>query len=102
MRATRGGRELGRAASEFAVDRWSLETAEADPDTATLAATARATGGRLGDADGVTGWARALPSAVLARVPAQSVRLWESPWAIGAIIALLSIEWAWRRRRGLP
>ena len=102
MRATRGGRELGRATAEFAIDTWSLETAEADPDTTTLAAPARASGGRLGGADGVARWARSLPNATLARVPSQSVRLWESPWVIGAIIAVLSIEWAWRRRRGLP
>ena len=101
-RATRAGRELGRAGSEFAVDRWGLETAEADPDTATLAAMTRASGGRMGLAAGVERWARALPDAALARVPLQSLRLWESPWVIGAVIAALSIEWAWRRRRGLP
>jgi hypothetical protein len=101
-RATRGGKELGRAATEFAVDRWGLETAEADPDTATLAAMTRASGGRMGLAAGVARWARTLPDAALARVPLQSLRLWESPWVIGAVIAALSIEWAWRRRRGLP
>ncbi|MFI5371545.1 MAG: hypothetical protein ACHQ52_08310 [Candidatus Eisenbacteria bacterium] len=101
-RATRAGRELGRATGEFAVDRWSLETAEADPDSSTLAAMTRASGGRIGDAAGVSRWARTLPDAALARVPSQSVRLWESPWVLGAIVTALSIEWAWRRRRGLP
>jgi hypothetical protein len=101
-RAARAGRELGRANTEFAVDRWGLETAEADPDTATLAAMTRASGGRMGLAAGVQRWARTLPDAALARVPLQSLRLWESPWVIGAVIAALSMEWAWRRRRGLP
>jgi hypothetical protein len=101
-RAAGGGRELGRATTEFAVDRWGLETAEADPDTATLAAMTRASGGRMGLSAGVARWARALPDAALARVPLQSLRLWESPWVIGAVIVALSMEWAWRRRRGLP
>jgi len=46
--ATRGGRTLGRATSEFAVDRWSLEESRALPDSATLAAVAQASGGQAG------------------------------------------------------
>jgi hypothetical protein len=101
-RATRGGREMGRATSEFAVDRWSLEEASTLPDSATLAAMARASGGRVTPAEHVGGWARSLPTRALARGRSESVRLWESPWVFAAIVGALSIEWVWRRRRGLP
>ncbi len=102
LRASRAGRELGRAATEFAVDRWSLEEARVQPDTATLAAMVAATGGRITTASQASRWARALEPRVLARGRGESARLWESPWLFAVIVGTLSIEWAWRRRRGLP
>src|SRR6185503_5650295 len=54
-RASRAGTELGRATSEFAVDRWSLEEARAEPDSATLAAIAAASGGGGLDAGAIAG-----------------------------------------------
>jgi hypothetical protein len=101
-RAVRGGRELGRAGSEFAVDTWSLELARSLPDSAALAAVARASGGRVTDAAQVGRWARTLPTRALARGRVESHRLWESPWVFALVLALLSVEWFWRRRRGLP
>jgi hypothetical protein len=101
-RAVRGGRELGRATGEFAVDRWSLELARSLPDSAALAAVARASGGRVTDAAQVGRWARTLPTRALARGRVESHRLWESPWVYALVLALLSVEWFWRRRRGLP
>jgi len=101
-RAVRGGRELGRATTEFAVDRWSLELARSLPDSAALAAVARAAGGRVTDAAGVERWARTLPTRALARGRVESRRLWESPWVFALVVGLLSVEWFWRRRRGLP
>ena len=101
-RAALGGRELGRAASEFAVDRWSLEEARTQPDSLTMAAIAQATGGRVASAAHVARWARALPTRALALGRSESLRLWESPWVFGVVVGALSIEWLWRRRRGLP
>jgi len=101
-RAVRGGRELGRATTDFAVDRWSLELAHSLPDSAALAAVARATGGRVTDAAQVDRWARTLPTRALARGRVESRRLWESPWVFALVVGLLSVEWFWRRRRGLP
>ena len=101
-RATRAGRELGVARSEFAVDTWSLEALRAEPDSATLAAVASGTGGSLHAAGSAAQWARALDLRALVRPRTSSTRLWESPWLFAVIIGLLSIEWAWRRRRGLP
>jgi hypothetical protein len=101
-RATRGGQELGAATAEFAVDHWSLEEARAEPDSSTLAAIAAGTGGRVTTAARVGSWARALPARALALDRSQSIRLWESPWMFAMVVGLLGIEWAWRRRRGLP
>jgi hypothetical protein len=102
VRAQKGGRELGRATSQFAVDRWSLEEARAEPDTATLAAIAAATGGSATTTARAAAWARALPARAIARPRSETHRLWESPWAFALVVSMLSIEWAWRRRRGLP
>lgn len=100
--ATRAARVLGRANSEFAVDRWSLEQARAAPDTASLAAMSAATGGSVAPASGAARWARSLEMSSLARPRTVSSRLWESPWMFAVIVGLLSLEWGWRRRRGLP
>jgi hypothetical protein len=100
--ASRGGHALGRASAEFAIDRWSLEEARALPDSGTLAAIAQATGGREGDARDVATWARGLRSRGVVRGRSVSVRLWESPYVFACIVAMLSMEWIWRRRRGLP
>ena len=103
-RATAGDAavELGHAGTEFAVDRWSLEEAQSDPDTATLAALARETGGALilpndleRDAGRVAQQARRF-----GRV--ETARLWESPWVFAFVVGALGMEWIWRRRRGLP
>jgi len=102
VRATKGGIELGRATSEFAVDRWSLEDARVEPDDATLSAVAAASGGSTTTGAAAAGWARALPARAIARSRTDTHRLWESPWAFALIVGSLSIEWAWRRRRGLP
>jgi hypothetical protein len=101
-RALRGGRELGRASTEFAVDRWSLELARSQPDRSALAAVARATGGGVTDVSRVDAWARTLTTRALARGRVESRRLWESPWMFALVVGLLSVEWFLRRRRGLP
>ena len=97
-----GFAELGRSSTEFAVDRWSLEQAQTAPDSAALAGIAAATGGRVTGAAAAAHWARGLPTRALARTRTESTRLWESPWVFAVVVGLLSLEWAWRRRRGLP
>ena len=100
--ASRGGRILGRANSELAVDRWSLEESRALPDSATLASVAQASGGVAGDVASVSAWMRSIGSRGRSLRRTVSVRLWESPFVFAMIVGALSIEWAWRRRRGLP
>jgi len=101
-RASRAGHELGAAGAEFAVDRWSLEEARAEPDSAALAAVAAASSGRVTTAAAVAQWARTLPARALAVRRSDSIRIWESPWVFALLVGALSVEWVWRRRRGLP
>ena len=101
VRAEKAGREVGRARSEFAVDRWSLEALRAEPDSATLAAVATASGGSTTLAADARRWAGAIETRALTRRRTTSTRLWESPWLFAAIVTLLSAEWIARRRRGL-
>jgi len=102
VRATRAGQELGQASAPFAVDRWSLEESRTEPDSATMAAMTAAAGGQVARAGdrGVSG--RPLAARSLARRRSESVRLWESPWVFALVVGALGVEWAWRRRRGLP
>ncbi len=102
VRASKGGRELGRARNEFVVDRWTLEALDAQPDSATMAAIAAASGGHAGRAADVAAWARGLDPRALVRHQRATSRLWESPWLFALVVAMLSVEWTWRRRRGLP
>lgn len=100
--AQKGGTSLGRAASELAVDRWNLEEASTLPDSAALGAVAGASRGHVTNVAGLDAWARSYEPRSLARGRSRSTRLWESPWVFGLIIGALSLEWAWRRKRGLP
>ena len=102
VRAAAGGREAGRASTEFAVDRWSLESARVDADSAGLAAMAAAAGGEAVPVARAAEWVRGVSPADLARRRMESTRLWESPWVFALIVGLLALEWATRRRRGLP
>jgi hypothetical protein len=102
VRASKGGRELGRARNEFVVDRWTLEALSAQPDSATMTAIAAASGGHAGRAADVAAWARGLDPHALVRHQRATSRLWESPWMFALVVAMLSAEWTWRRRRGLP
>lgn len=101
VRATRDGRELGRARNEFVVDRWTLEALRPQPDSSGMAAIASASGGQAGRASEAASWARSLDPHALVRPQRASTRLWESPWLFALVVGLLSAEWMWRRRRGL-
>jgi hypothetical protein len=99
--ASRSGRELGRSRTEFFVDRWTLEALRPQPDGAALAGIAAASGGTVARAAEAGRWARSLDMRALVRRRSTSTRLWESPWLFAVVVAMLSTEWAWRRRRGL-
>jgi hypothetical protein len=53
---------------------------------------------RAADAGRIPGW---LSAAVPQNAAPARRDLWHEPWAFGAIVALLSVEWTLRRRWGL-
>ena len=97
---TRADASWGAPPASSPVDRWSLEEAQPSPTAATLAAIAAATGGsahhhRPGRGVGAgTAGARHRPPAQR-DAPACGNRPGRSRWWS----SMLSIEWAWRRRR---
>jgi hypothetical protein len=102
VHARSGPRDLGRARGEFAVDHWSLEMLRTEPDSSTLGAIARASGGLTTSASQAGHWAQGVRTRALLRPRTAQSRLWESPWLFGMLVAMLSAEWITRRRRGLP
>jgi hypothetical protein len=99
--ARRGSTPLGTA------DRWMLvggaDREFTDPrlNEGWLRRAARDSGGRYvraADAGRIPGW---LSAAVPQNAAPARRDLWHEPWAFGAIVALLSVEWTLRRRWGL-
>lgn len=82
----------GREALEPALDRAALDR---------LAA---ATGGEAVGLDGIDAAISALSASMAPRILAVRHRLtlWDGPWWLLLLTALLVAEWAWRRRLGLP
>jgi uncharacterized membrane protein len=71
------------------------------PNREFLAALARATGGReIGDAQTLADVLTALPIAE-GPVTVRRTPLWSQGWLLGGLLALLAVEWFWRRWLGL-
>lgn len=92
-----------RLRTRFAVydDRVELADTTARPDA--LGAVCDLAGGSLMPLDGVEGLVDLMAREAAAR---RSVRApepaWDRWWVFGGILALLGVEWLWRRRAGLP
>lgn len=97
-----GPEEVGEASGEFVVEEFSLEDAEVRRRPAVLRRLASETGGLYVSPETLD----ELPdSASLERRSVSVVReleLWNSPWPFVGLVGLLSLEWALRRRKGLP
>ena len=104
-RATDGQAELGTDAGRFAVGGINVEFQDTRMNRAVLQEMATATGGAfftVESFDSAVAAVRALPTFVPS--PVQDDRrfdLWTLPALLGAIIALLSIEWYLRKRSGM-
>jgi hypothetical protein len=104
-RATDGQAELGTDAGRFAVGGMNVEFQDTRMNRAVLQEMATATGGAfftVGNFDSAVAAVRALPTFVPS--PVQDDRrfdLWTLPALLGAIIALLSVEWYLRKRLGM-
>src|SRR5690606_24403978 len=99
--ARRGTTDLGESERWFLVGGGDREFADPRLNEGVLRRLARASGGRYAtaaDAGMLPEWLESsAPS------PAEPVRrdLWHEPWAFGALLLLLSLEWILRRRWGL-
>jgi peptidoglycan hydrolase-like protein with peptidoglycan-binding domain len=71
-------------------------------DPSGLALVARATGGQVFPADRSAGLVEALKTAYPAIAAVRPMHPMRSAWWVVPFAALLAIEWAFRRRRGLP
>jgi len=100
-RARRGAAGLGETDRWFYVGGGDREFADPRLNEGFLRRVARSTGGqyvRAAEASRIPRW---LESVVPQTVELEPRDLWNQPWAIALIIALLSAEWILRRRWGL-
>jgi hypothetical protein len=100
VEARDGTRPLGSTDRWFHVGGSDREFADPRLNEGFLRRTAEATGGRYVRADGASDVASWLVAAM--SDPQPELRdLWHRPWAFAIVVALLSAEWALRRRWGL-
>jgi len=103
VRAARDGKVIAEASSAFVAAAADAELATLVARPGTLEAVSRATGGGYATADDA---GRVLDD-ILKRaretqyVKLQRIELWSSWWYVAAIVGLLTLEWALRKRMGL-
>jgi len=100
--ASLGGEEVGTAAGEFIVERFSLEDAETRRRSALLRRIADETGGGYYTPETLDGFPEDVPMAWTERTTRSEFELWNSPWLLLGFVGLMSAEWALRRKQGLP
>jgi hypothetical protein len=83
------------------VDAFSVEFRDPRVDRLRLASLARATGGDLLDEQDFRTWARELDLSQRERVSTGRIDLGARLWLLLPLLALLSVEWALRKRAGL-
>jgi uncharacterized membrane protein len=92
---------LGRASSSFRVDRGGLEYVDLNARADVMKALADESGGRSYTIDDFERLAEDVGRARLEFTRTVEVDLWNHPAAFVLLLALLGVEWAWRRRLGM-
>ncbi|MCK4513080.1 hypothetical protein KAW64_15140, partial [bacterium] len=100
--ASLGGEDIGTAAGEFIVERFSLEDSETRRRSALLRRIADETGGGYYTPETLDGFPEDVPMAWTERTTRSEFELWNSPWLLLGFVGLMSAEWALRRKQGLP
>jgi len=100
--ATLRGEDVGSARSEFLVERFSLEDAETRRRPAVLRKVAEDTGGGYYSPGTLDQLPESFPMAWAERSVRREFELWNSPWLLLGFVGLISVEWALRRKQGLP
>lgn len=97
-----GATPLGRVESRFWVDANGSEAQRLRPDRGTLEQVARASGGEGTDRAGLDRLIDRLPQIVRPAARVREIDLWNHVALFISFVAILSVEWWLRRRRGLP
>jgi len=100
--ASLGGEDIGTAAGEFIVERFSLEDTETRRRSALLRRIADETGGGYYTPETLDGFPEDVPMVWTERTTRSEFELWNSPWLLLGFVGLMSAEWALRRKQGLP
>ena len=100
--ASLGGEDVGTAAGEFIVERFSLEDSETRRRSALLRRIADETGGGYYTPETLDGFPEDVPMAWTERTTKREFELWNSPWLLLGFVGLMAGEWALRRKQGLP
>jgi hypothetical protein len=100
------GAELGEAAGGWAADLEAREFQSVQTNRPLLERIARQTGGRLVELDQLADFARRLPHRDVPITEAWTKPLWDLPGVLPAVFAMVLIsfivEWALRRKKGMP
>jgi hypothetical protein len=99
--AAGGGSTIGRVESSFWVDRNGPEYVRLRPDPGTDDEVARASGGESIDSAGLDGLLDRLPNVVHRIGRVREIDIWNHLALFLSFVAILSVEWWLRRRRGL-
>ncbi len=99
--AVRREEMLGEDSGEFTVSEFSAEFLETERNDPLLASIAAAGGGRMIDAGELDRWDGDLGLQMRSVSSRREREIWNSPFFFFALIALLSTEWLFRKRRGL-
>lgn len=102
VEASVSGERIGEDEGEFVVERFSLEDAETRMRPALLQRLADDTGGAFCCPATLDALPEGVPMSWTSRRLDREIELWNSPWMLLAAVGLLSVEWALRRRKGLP
>jgi hypothetical protein len=104
LRATAsiGGEEVGDGTAEFVVERFSLEDSETRRRSALLRRIAEETGGGYYTPETLDDLPEDVPMEWTTRTTRRELELWNSPWLLLGFVGLMSVEWALRRKQGLP
>jgi uncharacterized membrane protein len=99
--AAHSGGTLGRASSSFRVDRAGLEYLDLNARADVMRALAVESGGHSYTIDELEELGEEIGRARLEFTRTVEVDLWNHPAAFVLLLALLGLEWAWRRRLGM-
>ncbi|MBD3368281.1 MAG: hypothetical protein GF405_08970 [Candidatus Eisenbacteria bacterium] len=96
------GEIVGTDEGTFEVETFALEDADVRRRASVLRRLAEVTGGAYVTPETLDDLPDELPLERVVRRRSKEYELWDTPWLLTAFVGLLSVEWALRRRKGMP